>query len=175
MIGIWAVNYTNGRPAYKLTGQDWYLWYDDVNLHFRISDVLGNNGTASWLGNGGTIVDSDFAIYSGTAAGTPQAISDWDSEKIETPMVVKVDGTYHLYYSGDKTGTGPGQYETGHATSADGTVWVKDPANPVMTYQNDPDVWPWYQAAEPGRRFAAPRQHRQRRGNNHRHYARRRS
>ena len=150
LIGEMETDFTNGRPAYKLNGQNWYLWYDTVNGHYRLSDILGADGTASWLGNAATIVDGDFSPYSGTADGTPQAASDWDSEKIETPNVVKVGGTYHMYYSGFKTGDGSGRYQTGHATSTDGITWAKDPANPVLAYHDNPSQWMWYQVAEPG-------------------------
>lgn len=75
---------------------------------------------------------------------------DWDDEKIETPMVVKVDDTYHLYYCAYKTGDGPGQYNIGHATSPDGINWTKDPNNPIITFHDNPDKWGYYQAAEPG-------------------------
>lgn len=150
IIGEMETDFTNGKPAYKLNGQNWYLWYDASNGHYRLSDVLGADGTASWSGNASTIVDGVFNPHSGTATGTAQAQSDWDSEKTETPNVIKVDGTYHMYYSGFKTGDGPGRYQTGHATSTDGVVWVKDPANPVLAYHDDPSRWMWYQAAEPG-------------------------
>ena len=65
-------------------------------------------------------------------------------------MVLRVGSTYHLYYSGFKVGDSPGAYDTGHATSPDGTVWTKDSNNPVLVGGTDPTQCGFYQAAEPG-------------------------
>jgi hypothetical protein len=138
----------NDRPVFKLNGQSWYLWYDSLEGHYRISASIGSTGSGSWLGNGGTKVDGTYAPL-GTSTGTLSITSDWDSEKIETPMVIKVGTTYHLYYSGFKIGDDPGKYQIGHATSPDGTSWTKDPANPVVSYTNDPNNWGFYMAGEP--------------------------
>ena len=83
------------------------------------------------------------------AAPDPAA---WDSLRIETPSVVKVGDTYHLYYSG-------GSYEAaqaaalsiGHATSPDGVNWSRDPANPIIARQDrDPHAWGYHGVGEPG-------------------------
>jgi hypothetical protein len=48
---------------------------------------------------------------------------DFDWFGVETPAVIKVGGTYHLYYSAYHDGRIP--YVTmGHATSSDGPLWV---------------------------------------------------
>jgi len=80
----------------------------------------------------------------------PGAPGEWDDSKSETPCVIKVNDAYHLYYSGFKRGDGPGKYKIGHATSKDGVNWQKDPNNPVISFHDDPNVWGFYQAAEPG-------------------------
>jgi hypothetical protein len=80
----------------------------------------------------------------------PGASGEWDDQRIETPSVtVDGDGTYHLYYSGCSAPCNTGVYSIGHATSADGTVWTKDPHNPVIVTQPDPTRWGFYTAAEP--------------------------
>src|SRR3989344_3697794 len=77
--------------------------------------------------------------------------ADWDSLRIETPSVIKVGNTYHLYYSGcDANCQEDGVYSIGHATSTDGIAWAKDPANPVVAAQADPSQWGSYGSAEPG-------------------------
>ncbi len=65
------------------------------------------------------------------------ADGEWDDEDVETPFVVKVGGTYHMYYCarGEPEGGGwspEATYRIGHATSSDGLSWVKDPGNPVL-------------------------------------------
>jgi predicted GH43/DUF377 family glycosyl hydrolase len=56
----------------------------------------------------------------------------WDAEGYVNTML-SVDGTYHLFYQGHEDGSPLlRSYNIGHATSVDGTNWVKDPANPVL-------------------------------------------
>ncbi len=148
LVGEEIADLYNDRPVFKLNGQNWYLWYDSSAGYYRISASTGNAGSESWLGDGGTKVDGTYTPQ-GSATGSITIISDWDSEKIETPVVVKAGSTYHLYYSGFKIGDGPGKYQLGHATSPDGTSWTKDPANPVVSYTDDPNNWGFYMAAEP--------------------------
>lgn len=143
------VDYVNQQPAYTLSGGIWTLWFDPSAGQYRLSDELGGDGSASWLGTGGTVVDGTFTPHTGTAAGEPVVTSDWDSKYIETPSVVHVGGLYHLYYSGSKIGGAPGAYDIGHATSTDGAVWVKDPTNPVVRRHDDPMAWGYYSTAEP--------------------------
>ena len=76
----------------------------------------------------------------------------WDSLRVETPSVVKVGGTYHLYYSGaDFEKAKTAAFSIGHATSTDGVRFTKDPANPILV----PDArgkheWGNWAAIEPG-------------------------
>ena len=140
----------NLSPAYTVAGGGWYVWMDTTAGQYRVSDQPGGDGTASWVGNGGTLVDGTYTPFSGTATGTLQATSAWDSHLAETPNVVLVNGSYHLYYSGAKLGDGPGRYNIGHATSADGVTWTRDPNNPVVRYHDDPMQWGYFTAAEPG-------------------------
>jgi hypothetical protein len=62
---------------------------------------------------------------------------DWDRDR-SVFGVVKVDGTYHMFYVGRTAG-----YQSpsiGHATSTDGVSWLLDPANPVLG-PGDPGDW----------------------------------
>jgi hypothetical protein len=79
-------------------------------------------------------------------------VSDWDNLRTETPSVVKVGGIYHLYYSGfSVTGAVTGQSQIGHATSTDGTNWVKDARNPILTGGvSDRFQWGYGGVGEPG-------------------------
>jgi predicted GH43/DUF377 family glycosyl hydrolase len=81
---------------------------------------------------------------------------EWDYGDIETPSVVKVGDTYHLYYCGRRAQESGGEwakesaYQIGHATSKDGIQWVKDPANPVIRLgDRASNEWNWASAAEP--------------------------
>jgi len=52
----------------------------------------------------------------------------WERGSIFLPDVLFFDNTYHMWY----TGFGGGVGRIGHATSTDGIIWVKDPANPIL-------------------------------------------
>jgi predicted GH43/DUF377 family glycosyl hydrolase len=53
----------------------------------------------------------------------------WDFETAGFPSVIMIDDTYHMWYAGMESGI----LAIGHATSVDGFVWTKDPANPLLT------------------------------------------
>lgn len=147
----------NLKPKFKHDTEAWYLWYNDSDLAYYLSTSPGDTVTASWKNSSasdsslGTYpIDGTYEPVSGST-GSPVVSSAWDSEKTETPMVVKDNsGTYHMYYSGFKMGDGPGRYQTGHATSFDGMSWTKDTGNPVLSYHEDIYNWGFYQVAEPG-------------------------
>ncbi|HEX5129361.1 MAG TPA: hypothetical protein VFV90_06425 [Usitatibacter sp.] len=74
----------------------------------------------------------------------------WDDLRIETPSVVKVGATYHLYYTGmNAEGVKNSTSSVGHATSTDGIHWTKDPV-PVVVAQGDSQRWGFRGAGEPG-------------------------
>ena len=91
-------------------------------------------------------IDKDPVLRPGPAPGA------WDALRVETPTVVKVGATYHLYYSGfDAAGARIGSSAIGHATSGDGIHWTKDPRNPILRAQTGrPDQWGFYGVGEPG-------------------------
>jgi len=79
----------------------------------------------------------------------PGEAGAWDDLRTETPSVIRVGDTFHLYYSGCNSPCTDGKYDIGHATSEDGTHWVKDPRNPVIADQPDPLKWGFYTVGEP--------------------------
>jgi predicted GH43/DUF377 family glycosyl hydrolase len=90
---------------------------------------------------------------------SPGDHDDFDGKGIETPSVIKVDDTYHMYYSGANfKDSHTGRFSIGHATSPDGIHWTKDPNNPVIprTFnglgpgEGKPNAWGWLSVAEPG-------------------------
>ncbi len=149
---------------FKHETENYYIYYHPTDLTYYMTDSddedVYTGGTYYWRcklkedgggSNGRRSPDGEYELLVGTADGVPIAQTEWDSEKIETPMVVKVGSTYHMYYSGFRIGDPGGAYQTGHATSDDGITWTKDPGNPVLSYQmDDPAKWGFYQAAEPG-------------------------
>ena len=65
--------------------------------------------------------------------------SDWDGIYIFRSTIIKIQGTYYMFYSGSdgNSGTGtPFAHGLGLATSTDGINWIKDPANPIFINTN---------------------------------------
>ncbi|MEJ2196013.1 MAG: T9SS type A sorting domain-containing protein, partial [Ignavibacteriaceae bacterium] len=65
--------------------------------------------------------------YSGNPVLTPGS-SSWDDIWVDSPEVLFINGVFHMWYSG-YDGV---NFQSGHATSSDGTNWTKDPLNPVL-------------------------------------------
>lgn len=56
----------------------------------------------------------------------------WDRKIRERGYILVEDGTYHLWYTGYNDDRSPTKF-LGHATSADGLRWRRDPGNPLFT------------------------------------------
>lgn len=63
----------------------------------------------------------------------PGEKGSWDAGGVFSPSVLKIDDTYHMWYSG----MDGNNIRIGHATSEDGLVWVKDDNNPVVDLGED--------------------------------------
>jgi len=74
---------------------------------------------------------------------------EFDAQSVETPSVVRFGDQYHMYYTGVSRGLS-GPMAIGHATSADGISWTKDPHNPVLRPSGNPQDLNGLQVAEPG-------------------------
>jgi len=75
----------------------------------------------------------------------------WDSYGVETPAVIKVGGTYHMYYTAYKKPIGH-LFTMGHATSSDGEHWQKQGELTSLTSvvgNKDGNPWGWLARAEP--------------------------
>jgi hypothetical protein len=161
--GVYQLNKQN-PPVYKrladYNGMEWNIFID--NDEYFLSGTTSGDGPGlgidSWK-----CVDNDPFSYpncplgnyqlhsgSGISAFTILAVdTGHDTEKTETPSVIKVGSTYHMYYSSLKIGEAPGRYQIGHATSTDGINWTRD-STPVLVYHDDPNKWGFYHVAEPG-------------------------
>ena len=85
--------------------------------------------------------------YSGNPVLEPGKAGEWDAGALGSMSVLKVGGTYHMYYEAwGKRGEewSISDYETlqiGHAVSADGVHWTKDPHNPVLPKSSKAGDW----------------------------------
>ena len=71
---------------------------------------------------------NEWRPYPGNPVLTRGKKGEWDDWAVGSMSVVRVDGTFHMFYEG----WGQGTIRIGHAVSADGIQWKKDPANPVL-------------------------------------------
>jgi predicted GH43/DUF377 family glycosyl hydrolase len=86
-------------------------------------------------------IDDDVVI-------PPAGGGAWDYHNRTLDCIIVVDGTYHMYYHANNTDNILGDFEIGHATSADGVIWELDPANPVVT-RGAADTWDDYSVHAP--------------------------
>jgi len=77
-------------------------------------------------------VDPHVPVIDGSVMG------DWCTGARYVEAVVKVDGVYHLFYSGTSIAFFI-DHAIGHATSTDGITWEIDPNNPVMAPEFEGD------------------------------------
>ncbi len=140
-----------------------YYWNDPT--------VLKENGTYKmWLSGGdptqnpivvkiflATSADGVSWSLNTTPVFSPSSLAtDWDSERVETPSVIKVGSTYHLYYSGCKNSTCAANiFSIGHATSSDGVSWSRDAGNPVVSPSSTLAEWGGSGVGEPFAYFHA--------------------
>jgi hypothetical protein len=64
----------------------------------------------------------------------------WDKKIRERGYILRAADTYHLWYTGYNDDRSPTRF-LGHATSADGLTWTRDPANPIFTKDWVEDVY----------------------------------
>ncbi len=113
-------------------------------IHVRVFEASSPDGI-NWTERDG-----------GPVFGPPDAGpgGSFDDTRTETPAVVKLGNTWHMYYSGCGTTVGgcAGVYHMGHATSADGLQWTRDPLGPVLIPEDgsNPFAWGLFTTAEPG-------------------------
>jgi predicted GH43/DUF377 family glycosyl hydrolase len=115
-----------GFPCVIFENDTFHMWYSGYNG----TDL--NIGYATSLD--GIYWEKDTVNNPVLTHGQPP---DWDAYEIYTPMVVKVDNVYHMWYSGAAIDD---QDNIGHATSSDRVHWDEDPENPVIL-RGEPQSW----------------------------------
>lgn len=63
----------------------------------------------------------------------PGETGSWDNGGVIAWTVMKIDNTYHMWYSGGKAASNEG---IGHAQSPDGVIWIKSINNPILHKDN---------------------------------------
>lgn len=130
----WEGTLIEGQTLLKMNGV-YKMWYGGLSLG---SDI-------SYIGYAESLDGVHWTKYAGNPILSP-VIADprpWDGYSVDTPDVYH-DGTlYHMYYRGWKKRSGTSWI--GHATSKDGIVWDRDPANPVLLTASMGGIWDNFQ------------------------------
>lgn len=104
--------------------------------------VMYYDGTTGGAEAVGLAVSADGKLWQGYNGGAAAVLTGggggaWDQGYASRCIVLKDGSTYHMLYSG---GAGEVWGGIGHATSADGLAWTKDPKNPYL-HKNDGVAW----------------------------------
>jgi predicted GH43/DUF377 family glycosyl hydrolase len=130
----WEGTLIEGQTLLKMNGV-YKMWYGGLALGTDIS----------YIGYAESLDGIRWTKYAGNPIISPD-IRDprpWDGYSVDTPDVYH-DGTlYHMYYRGWRKRSGVSWI--GHATSKDGIVWDRDPANPVLVTASTGGVWDSFQ------------------------------
>jgi hypothetical protein len=130
-------------------------WVRKENAQYRMWTTSGAGGVDV---NVYELSSSDGKSFAPASTPfVPQLVpgpDSWDAVAVETPSVVELGGTYHMYYTAVPTCANPPGctytlYEIGHASSPDGVTWTKSSAPVIQQPAADGD-WGSWGIAEPG-------------------------
>jgi predicted GH43/DUF377 family glycosyl hydrolase len=115
-IEAWETNSITPGAVISNTGtyEMWYTGYD-----------------SNWVGRIGYATSPDgvnWTKYGGNPVLNVGASDSWEDEDVAGPAVLEDGGIYHMWYAANDGIAS----RIGHVTSANGTSWTRDPANPVL-------------------------------------------
>jgi len=117
--GTWDNSWINiGGVLYDDT--KYHMWYsgcDTLSVGVKIGHATSTDGL-TWT------KDPANPVLVSLVTGS------WDYPRVELPSVLFDGAVYHMWYSGGSTQF---MWKIGHATSANGVSWTKDPSNPVLS------------------------------------------
>ncbi len=122
------------NPLFGIT-QSW----EDSLIEYK-SVLYNGSGYMMWYSTGldsrhsfGLATSDDGIVwtkYSGNPVMT-RDLDSWEENAIQGPIVLYIDGIYHMIYYGEDTANwSDGRF--GHAVSEDGINWLKYHANPIF-------------------------------------------
>ena len=112
------------RPWVIYDGTSFTMWYggEDANGADRIGMATSSDGMT-------------WTKYSGNPVLDLGAAGGWDGDSVTDASVIKENGQYKMWYTGQQYGATPADdvYKIGYATSPDGIHWTRHSGNPVLT------------------------------------------
>jgi hypothetical protein len=146
VTGIWPDwNYGSYGPCdliYNPVGfsDNVTVWNNKYVMYY-----MGTGGGSEFIGLAYSDNATHWKRYGNNPVLSPGAPADWDNTSVGYCSVMKISGSWHMWYGG-----GPGtNHGIGYATSPDGINWAKHPANPIfykndgITWRNDRTYTPW--------------------------------
>ena len=107
-------------PFIDSSGKAWLYWKNDGNAI----------GVDTWIRV--QALDATGKAVIGKPTNLLQQDLPWEGHLVEAPAVVEVDGTFHMFYSGNDFGSD--KYAVGHAVATSPTgPFTKDPEPVVVT------------------------------------------
>lgn len=128
--GMWvgSVLYLNGM---------YHMWYDGAH---GIHGALPPHS----IGYASSSDGIHWTKYGNNPVMTIGSEGSWDAQNISDPCVIFDGGIYHMWYVGTDDVWDWNAVWIGHATSADGIQWTRDPQNPVnLPNIKNPDEVTW--------------------------------
>jgi hypothetical protein len=112
---------------------------DDANI-WNNKFVMYYDGTTGGVEEIGLAYSTNGILWKGYGRVLERGGgSTWDSDYTSYGTVVKIDDTWHMWYSGSGYSGGANE-GIGHATSQDGLNWQRDPNNPIF-HKDDGVSW----------------------------------
>lgn len=114
--GSWNNHTFNPFVIYNQDSARYEMWFcgDGGSFPYQIGFAVSDDGGSWTLKHAGPVLTPDHGA--------------WDSGGVFSPMVIKEDGQYKMWYAG---GT-DFQNGIGYATSPDGITWTKYAGNPIV-------------------------------------------
>ena len=110
----------------------------DASTVWQNKFVIYYDATTGGLEAIGLAVSADGRLWQGYNGGAAPVLPHgapgaWDSDFATFSTVLKIDGSYHMWYSGGQATSHEG---IGYAQSADGISWTKYASNPILHISN---------------------------------------
>lgn len=102
-----------GHPAVGWREGVYELWYSSSEQ--QVGYAISADGLA-------------WTRYCHNPVFLAQGTKSWEAGATKSPEVLLLDGTYHLFF----TAGGAGQWQVGHAASADGLRWSRSGEDPLL-------------------------------------------
>lgn len=109
-------------PAVLIDAQGFQMWYTG-----RVA--TGTAGVVTAVGRATSADGTDWMKDRHNPVLADGVSGEWDADGAGYASVLRIDGTYHLWYAGRDAA---GMQRIGYATSPDGVQWTKHAANPVL-------------------------------------------